>query len=169
MTALPASYAASKITHGYDTSTCWYKPGCRKSREQNVLSSMAQLKGEQVNAKGDQSSLRLSTRQNGRNRGEGLGGRTFSPSMPPHLSPSSPAGPFLNHLLLFSHTHALSAFAPISFLSLHVTNFMNWGWSAKYQTIYLSGEGSDCWIFQPGQPPMLHFSMNYALVQTQLF
>lgn len=83
--------------------------------------------------------------------GESLG-RSFRPPIPPHVPLSSPASSFLSDLLLFSHRQSPSAFAPISFLSLQVTNFMNQGRSAKYRTIYLSGEGSDRLLSFPTRP-----------------
>lgn len=134
-----------------DTNLQWEQgAGC-------ALGSMAQLRGEQVNAKGGPNSPRLSTRQNGRNGGK-VWERTFRPSVPPQVPPSSPAGSFLNQLLLFSHKQALSAFAPIS-LSLWVSNFLTQGWSANTKpSVWVQKDVIVCWALQAGQPPLLHFT-----------
>lgn len=120
MAALSASYPASKITHRYaDTNLGAVRAEC-------ALSSMTQLKGEGANARGRPKLPQPLQHKAEWQKQESLGGRTFGPTMPPHVPLSSPGGSFSSDLLLFfADMLFLGAFAPISFSSLQVTNFMN--------------------------------------------
>lgn len=96
-----------------------YKPGCNKSREQNVLSvPWPSLRVSRLTQNGDQSSLSLySTRQHGKNRGESLGRRTFRPPIPPHVPRASPAGSFLRSFAVFSQTCSKCLWSYFFFIS----------------------------------------------------